>query len=475
MRTIALDDWRGDIPGPAALPLVGWLPRLIRFVSNPLSTLENLHRQYGKLVRLGIGKYPVIIVFDPEYHRQILRDPSVFYSYDLNILPFPFPKDSSLVRVTTGMPLMNGPRHNDHRSALLPYFHRKVIPRYYEACVDATERKLASWKMGVVINLRAEMEKLAMWLATAPVLGLDPEEEGEALGRRLERTMKLLFNPLALLFPYNIPGLPYYSLLKSGEEMEGEIRKIIERKRAEGLKNDDILSAMLQMHQQDPERISEHEVIGHTATMFRGGYNPNGMVLYWSIFLLSQHPKALQKVRDELAQVLRGNIPTAEQVEELPYLEAVIKETMRLFPAGTWTARLAMQPFELDSHPLPKGTWVVMSPYVTHRLPELFPEPYQFIPERWFSIHPSAYEFMTFSGGPRYCIGTSLGIMQLKIALAIILQQYSFMLKAGTVVNCVGLNAIRPNNGLPMVLARQNDEPRQFVLRGNVRSIVDFG
>ncbi len=474
MTTIASPDWRMDIPGPEPVPLLGWLPRLIRFVFNPLSTLESLRRQYGNMVRLGVGKHSVILIFDPEYNRHILRDPSVFYTYDLELVPVPFPKDSSLAHVTTGMPLMNGPRHNDHRSALLPYFHRKFIARYHDACVDATERKLASWKIGAVVDLRTEMEQLAMWLATVPVLGLDPEEEGEAIGRQLERTMKLLFNPLALLFPYNVPGFPYHSLLKSGEEMERVVRKVIERKKAEGLKGDDILSAMIQMRQQDPDRISEHELIGHTATMFRGGYNPNGMVLYWAIFLLGQHPNTLKKVLAELAQTLREDIPTTEQIENLPYLEGVIKETMRLFPAGTWTARLAMQPFELNSHSLPKGTWVVMSPYVTHRIPEVFPEPNKFLPERWLSIHPSAYEFMPFSGGPRYCIGMSLGLMQLKIALAIILQRYALTLRPGTVVTCEGLNAIRPKNGLPMILSQPGEEPHPTAFEGNVKAIVEF-
>lgn len=208
--------------------------------------------------------------------------------------------------------------------------------------------------------------------------------------------------------------------------------------------------------------------------MFRGGYNPNGMALYWAIFLLIQHPEKIRALLRELNEKLAGDIPTPEQVEDLPYLEGVIKETMRLFPAGTWTGRLAMQPFQLDSHCLPKGTWIVMSPYITHRIPELFPEPYQFLPERWLSVHRSSYEFMPFSAGPRYCIGTSLGMMQLKIALAMIFQRYSFHLKPGTVVNCVGLNSIRPKNGLPMMVSSYNTESRKTPFQGNVHKIVRF-
>jgi cytochrome P450 len=472
MTTIVSENLRGKIPGPLPAPILGWLPWLIRFAFEPLASLENLRRQYGDIIKLGSRKYPAIIIFNPDYNRHILRDPSVFYSYDMELVPIPFPRDSSIVRVTTGMPLMNGPRHSDHRAALLPYFHKKFITRYHDACIEVTERKIASWEIGAEVDMRAEMEQLAMWLATEPVLGLDPEKEGETIGRQLEHTMKIIFNPFALLLPYNIPGLPFHSLLKNADEMERIVKKVIERKKEEGLTGNDILSIMIQMHEQDPERMSERELLGHTTTMFRGGYNPSGMALYWTIFLLSQHPGKLQKVLEELEQSVSGDVPTPEEVEGLPYLEGALKEAMRLFPAGVWTARLAMQDFELDSNPLPKGTWIVMSPYITHRIPEVFPEPYKFLPERWLAIHPSVYEFMPFSAGPRYCIGTSLAMMQLKIAMSILLKRYCFTLKPGIKVDCIGLNSIRPKNGLPMILSSPGEELHPTLFEGNVKKIV---
>lgn len=466
--------WGRGIPGPSPMPVFGWLPAILQFAFNPLETLEKLRERYGKMVRLGIGKYPAVIVFDPEYNRQILRDPDSFYAYDLDLVPVDFPEDSAVRRMTTGMPLMNGPRHDDHRSALLPYFHKKFVTRYHDACVDVTHRKIASWKPGSELDMRAEMERLAMWLGTAPVLGLDPEKEGEAIGMQLERTMKIIFNPFALLLPYNIPGLPFHTLMKHADEMERIVRGVVERKKQEGLTGDDILSIMIKMHQEDPERMNENELLGHTTTMFRGGYNPNGMALYWTIFLLSQHPEALKKVLDELHQAMGEDDPKPETVEKLPYLEGAIKECMRLFPAGTWTGRLSMREFEMDGHPLPKGTWIVMSPYVIHRTDEIFPDSYRFKPERWLSEYHSAYEFMPFSAGPRYCIGTSLGMMQLKIALAILLRKYSFTLKPGTKVDCSGLNSIRPKNGLPMIVSERKDITSPEPFHGNVHKIVHF-
>ena len=474
MRTAIPIRLEREIAGPVPTPVLGWLPLLIQFALDPLAILESLHKQYGDILRLGIQNYPVIMIFHPDYNRQILRDPSTFYSYNLDLLPLSFPKDSSIIHATTGMPLMNGPRHTDHRSALLPYFHKKFITRYHESCIEVTQRKIAGWQPGIEVNLRVEMEQLAMWLATEPVLGLDPQKEGEAIGRQLERTMKLVMNPFVLMFPYDLPGIPFHNLMNNADEMERVVSRVIARKKEAGLTGHDILSIMIKIHEDDPARLSERELIGHTTTMFRGGYNPSGMALYWTIFLLSQHPEKMKNVQEELNRLVKGDFPTQDEVESIPYLEGALKEAMRLFPAGTWTGRLAMQDFELASHRFTKGTWIIMSPYITHRLPDLFPEPHKFKPERWFSIHPSAYEFMPFSGGPRYCIGTSLAMMQLKVALTILLKRYRFALKPGTKVDCAGFNSIRPKRGLPMILRNPDEKYQPIEFKGNIRKIVNL-
>ena len=119
-----------EIPGPAPAPLLGWLPELVRFAFNPLFALQNLRNKYGNVVRLGYGKVPGVIVFSPEYNRVVLRDPSIFYSYNLDFIPIPFPRDRSVARVMNSMPFLNGAKHADHRSYMLPYFHRNFIARW---------------------------------------------------------------------------------------------------------------------------------------------------------------------------------------------------------------------------------------------------------------------------------------------------------------------------------------------------------
>ena len=461
------------IPGPSPVPVLGWLPLLVRFAFKPLSTLEKLRHQYGNVIKLGYGRHPAVIVFDPEYNRAVLRDPSIFHSYNLDYLPIPFSRDGSVARLMNSMPFLNGEKHDDHRASLLPNFHRNFVTRYHDSCIEVTEKKISSWKIGGQIELRSEMEKLAMWLATEPILGLDPEKDGEALGHKLERSLKLVYSPFALLFPYNIPGLPFHSLVRSAKILEREVRRIVAERKAKGSYGKDILSSMIQLHEQDPQRMSEDDLIAQTI-MFRGGYSPNGMALYWSLFLLSQHPEVLKKVQQELKQILDGRNPAPGDLSQLPLLEGVIKETLRLLPAGIFTARYSMAPSKLGTYELSKGTWVVLSAYITHRIPEVFPEPYRFIPERWLSIHPSAYEFMSFSAGPRYCIGQPLAMMQLKIALSIILQRFVLTLEPGTIVECAGTNSIRPKYGLPMIIHEPSHNIAVQPIKGNIRTIVEF-
>lgn len=462
------------IPGPRHLPILGWLPLLLRLAFRPLSTLEGLQRQYGNFIRIGYGPSPAYLIFDPAYNRQVLRDPSAFYSFDLDISPLPLAADGPMSRLITGLPFTNGPRHATHRAEMLPYFHRKFIARYQAGCLRAVEDRMAIWIPGNILNLRTEMEQLAISMAIDPVLGTDLRPYGERLGTQLEETTKALFSPLALIFPIDLPGTPFRLLRKSARRMEAVVREVILQRKAAGLDGDDLLSMMIRLHENDPQAFSESDLLGNTMTMFRGGYNPNGMALYWSIFLLSRHPVTLERLRREFDQVLEGRNPGAEDLDRLVFLDCVIKETMRLFPAGTWTARLSLQAAEIGGYPVPERSWLVMSPFVTHRLPEVFPEPRKFRPERWLSIHPSSYEFLPFSAGPRYCLGAALAMLQLKTALSIILQHFDFCLVPGARVDCSGMNSIRPKNGLPMRISLRGYPPPDAPLAGNIRAIVDL-
>jgi len=172
--------------------------------------------------------------------------------------------------------------------------------------------------------------------------------------------------------------------------------------------------------------------------------------------------------------VLHGEPPTVEQLQHLPLLDRVVKESMRVLPPAPWNARVLSQPMEFGGYALPSGTEVFVSIYHTHHMPELYPQPEVFDPGRWEHITPSIFEYQPFSAGPRMCIGASFAIMEIKIILAMLVQRYRLQCLLRSTVDRSGLIVITPRGGLPMIVHKQD---RQFTrgvggIRGNVREMV---
>jgi cytochrome P450 len=141
----------------------------------------------------------------------------------------------------------------------------------------------------------------------------------------------------------------------------------------------------------------------------------------WTLLLLAQHPQIAEDLADELAPALRGGAPSLDGLEKLPLLDAVLRESMRIFPPVPYAIRLARGVDALGAMPLDDRDRVIVSHYVTHHMPELYPDPERFDPARWFGMRRSPYEYLPFSAGPRTCIGINFANAAMKLALAMIL------------------------------------------------------
>jgi len=165
-----------------------------------------------------------------------------------------------------------------------------------------------------------------------------------------------------------------------------------------------------------------------------------------------------------------------EKLESLPLLERVIKEGIRILPPVPWNARITSQITKLNDYTIPKGSEVFVSIYQTHHLPEIYSNPESFKPERWETIKPTPYEYNPFSAGPRICIGAGFAIMEIKLILAIILQQFRLEFLGSCQIDRAGLISLKPKYGMPMMVYPQD---RQFdrgvgIVKGNVREMVNL-
>ncbi len=145
---------------------------------------------------------------------------------------------------------------------------------------------------------------------------------------------------------------------------------------------------LIQARDEDGRGLSDAELIGQATVLFIAGHETSANALTWTLFLLSQHPRVLGDLCDELRGTLHGGAPSVDQLDQLPLLDRVIKESMRLPPPASLSLRVSTAPFELGQHQLPRGTTVFFSQYITHHMPDLYPEPERFLPERWQTINP---------------------------------------------------------------------------------------
>ncbi len=452
---------------------------MLPLLRDPITYMMSLYNTYGDVVTLAEGSTDFVFVFSPEYNRQILSDQALFYNGEVNApgSVIKLPRDTAAIRLFSGITTMNGGKHTQQRRLLMPAFHKKRIEALRDQMLALTEKHLTSWHVGQDIDLLREMKSLTLSVAVQTILGLDPEREGDRVRGIMGRWLKLALSPWVVALPFDVPVLPFGRMLGMAERLEVEIRSMIERKRAQGAASGDgtdALSMLLQAHDEDGTRLTDDELIGQTTALFVAGHETTASALTWTLFLLAQHSRVLHDLLNELNGKLHGDAPTAEQMYDLPLLDAVIKESMRLLPPGLWFLRVAMEPTHFGPYSIPEGTRVLWSPAVTHRRPDLYLDPTAFKPERWQAINPSPYEYLPFGAGPRRCLGATFATMEMKLVLSVILQRYRLRLPQNARIDLGGSPLATPKQGMPVRLARLDSKPAKSAVQGNIKKLVDL-
>jgi cytochrome P450 len=468
VRTVA------SIPGPALHPIFGWRKFAFDFARDSVGTLQKIHQRYGPIAQMREGKMSATFTFHPDYTRQILSNPGLFYSFSLEDIPFPFSDIEALRSLTTALSLLNGEQHKRHRRLMAPAFHNQVLPVYVEQITQVVEKYISRWQPGQVLDIYQAMDLFTIVLSMEIFVGMAADEEGQKFADLFEVVLNLLFSPATFLLPYDLPGFPYHRLKVMGTALERQLKGLIARRRAKGLGGTDSLSLFLQAHDEDGTVMSDDEIVGETVAVFRGGSKTSASALTWTLFLLVQHPEVYAQLLDELAGSLRGAAPTFEQLRRLPLLEGVVKESLRLIPPVIWGVRYSTAAFELGGYQFEKGSSLIYSSHITHRMPEIYADPYKFDPYRWERIKPSPYEYFPFNAGPRRCLGAEFAMLELKITLAILLQRFHFSLVPGQRIERTGLTGSIPKFGIKMKLEDKNHACEKVPVRGNIHKLVQL-
>ncbi len=479
------------IPGPRVSPFFGRITQVLKFLDDSIGLSRQLFETYGSVVALAEGggtnvysPYPncpgTVLAYGADVVREVTTQHDIYHKCPLTGHLYrkrnDSPRTESFRHFLVGLFGVNGAEHRQNRQLLMPTFHKQRIESYRNAMVEITQSELDKLNIGEVVSTLELMRRLTMRIATKTLFGKDFSQDGDRFTALLKEVFGRQGNPAIVALPFDFPGFPYHNMLNAMAELDAEMRVFIQQKRADGIDSGDVLSMLIQARDADSGiTLTEDELLGHLGVFYFAGHDTSANALTWTLFLLSQHPQVAADLLDELDSTLHDSAPTIEQLQQLPLLERVIKESMRVLPSVPWNGRVISQDTSLVGYDLPVGTEVFVSIYQTHHMPEVYSEPERFNPQRWEKIQPTMFEYNPFSAGSRVCIGAGFAMMEIKIVLAMLLMRYRFQL-FGQQIDAKGLIVMSPQNGMPMLICKQDRKFEQGVgsISGNVLAMVDL-
>jgi cytochrome P450 len=346
------------------------------------------------------------------------------------------------------------------RSTIQPIFNAKRLEAYAEIAAGLTQETLDTWESGQTINLSQAMMDLTLGITTTCFFGLDLRQRTD--GRNIVRFIEL--------FNQRLTGVPIPAWIPTPQNRELKylvkgfnrlFDQLIAERRPQAEQYDDILSLLLLAQRQDQTGLlSDRQIANEVSNLFAAGYELIGYTLTFTLYLLSQHPEIEDHLMAELDRVLGDRLPTLADLEAMPYLEAVLKESMRLLPGPAVLLKQTSNAITLGGNSIEKGAILMIAPWTLHRRSDIYPEPLNFDPDRFMghrAAEISKFAYLPFSEGPRICIGRLFAMMQMRINLAMLLQQFKCQLDSDFELKPVFKFNLRPQEDLYVRL-----EQRQY-------------
>jgi cytochrome P450 len=395
-------------PGPRA-PLP-WLT--LNFLLRPDSFLDSCYRRYGDFFTIRVPGRTIVIVADPEAIKQVFTgDPDVLHAGEGNVVLAPLLGTQSVL-------LLDGDAHMRQRKLMLPSFHGERMQRYRDVMADVTERQVDTWRSGAEFPVFGAMQQITLEVIMRAVFGIEDTGRLDRLSGALRQMLDITsqrrrFIPL-ILASSERNDRPWRRFMADRAKADELLFEEIRARRADpsASERDDIMSLLLSARHEDGSAMSDGEMRDELMTLLVAGHETTATALTWTIERLVRHPDVLARLTDE---VRAG--------EDDAYLDAVIKETLRLRPVVPAVARRLTEPWELKGHLLPAGVNVAPSIYLTHRLPDVYPDPTAFRPERFLEQPTGTYTWIPFGGGVRRCLGATFALFEAKTVLATILER----------------------------------------------------
>ena len=464
---------------PASAPRqvsgVSALVMTARFGLDPLSAMLSIRQRYGDLTVFTIKEArkvrQYVLAAGAAYNRRVLSDPATFQSIGVML---PGPHGSAQRRIGRGLLGPSGPEHAHYRRTLMAPLRPHVVDQMATNIAAIVDREILAWPQGARTDLFALCKTLVRSAALETLFPRGEDgcsDELKTAAQLIDEHIEMEASPFVRGLPRAWPGTPYGRMLRHAEKVEAALLAWA-RKEADVTRTDNLMCVLAQSSDVSGAWAGETAILNHLPTLFGAAYETTQTALAWALFLLAQHPAASRTLLDELS-ALPDDSP--ERLLECKFLDAVVKESMRLLPSVPTQTRRAVCDAELVDGEVKGGAFVVLSAFLTNRDPDLYGEPDRFKPERWAHIDPNQFEYLAFSAGPRTCIGARFASNVLRIAIGRIMQRYRLKVAPGARIDQKVRLTLRPGRaGIPVTVAAQDGRFEASPIRGNIRKIVRF-
>jgi cytochrome P450 len=438
----------------------------VSFLYDPIRTLSRYHSDFGSPVFIEVPLRKRIVVFGvgAEFNRQVLEDPETWHTVSLSRGP----RNHATRRLGRGLVGMQGRDHQHYRGLIAPPLRRRAVDAQGEQMARIAASQIDAWPVNQPLDLRMLARRLLQSLAIGLLFGND-HQNGDPIAEMTHGWIEQIW-AIKTLCPVNLPGTPYRQLLQHSDDLERRILHWADCKRAKPDAND-LFSIVVNNPDENGQRPQDLKLVQHAPTLIGAAYETCHNALIWTLLLLDQHPQVARDLLDELQGRLRGAEPTLDRVVDLPLLDAVVKESMRILPPVPQQFRVALADTTLSGIAVGRRTRAMISAFLTNRDPDLYPAPERFNPGRWAHIDPSPYEYLAFSAGPRICPGSWFGLAVLKVAIAAIMTRYRVAVVPNTRIDTRVRIALGPSGPLPVVLHAQDGAFTPASISGTVAGL----
>jgi cytochrome P450 len=433
------------------------MARTERFASDSLSLLVDCYERFGPIFTLRVFHSNIVFMLGPAANHYITVSHASNFTWRDSYL-------RELIGLTgDGLFTTDGDFHRRSRQIMLPAFHRDHIVTWINVMMDETDGALDQLTPGSCIDFYAWARRLSLRILMRALLGLDPDGDRarsvDAADLFEQALSYYATNPAVRVL--RGPFTPWARLKRDARKIDALIYSEISDRRTTGNRGTDVLSVLLDAQDEDGTLLSDVQIRDEMMTLMFAGHDSTTSTVAFMFYELARHPAIAASLLAEQDNHLADGRPTPSQLSagELVFLEMVLDETLRKYAPPWIGPRRAVESFEFEGHTVPAGAYVNYSMWASHHLPDVFPDPSEFRPERFTPEARAALPkgaFVPFGGGSRTCIGIRFAQVQVRTVATLILSRFELSLPEDFHLELHQAPTVSPTNGLSMIV-----HPRQ--------------